>query len=248
MSQRPLRRGNWSVQELERLRALLPRRGVEGTAALLRRSPASVLKKALSLLRVPPRRGDWTESDDLQLRLSWGAVEPRLLGPMLGRPTAEVRRRAALLRANVRAGSWTPAELKLLKDLYGTRDDRDLEVCLQRTEREIGAVARRLCLAKDKRYLASTAAGTSPRAAGERAARRARMPRWNRAEIERLCAIYPDHDNLTVARELGRTVTSVANKANQLGLRKSHALLAAIGRTNISIRYRQRRDAVADGG
>ena len=36
MTARGLRRGNWSVQELERLRLLLPQRGVEGTAALLR--------------------------------------------------------------------------------------------------------------------------------------------------------------------------------------------------------------------
>lgn len=247
MSQRPLRRGNWSVQELERLRGLLPRRGVEATAGLLRRSPESVLKKALSLLRVPPRRGDWTEGDDRLLRLSWGAVDARLLGPMLGRPTAEVRRRAAQLRAQPRVGAWSPAEQKLLKQLYGTRDDRDLEVCLQRPEREIAAVAQRLCLAKDKRYLARWS-GPSPRPASEARERRARMPRWTAAEIQRLRAVYPDHDNLTVARQLGRSVTSVANKANQLGLKKSSAVLAAIGRTNISIRYGTRRDAVADGG
>ena len=53
MSDRPLRRGNWSVQELERLRLLLPHRGVAQTAALLRRSPDSVQRKALALLRTP---------------------------------------------------------------------------------------------------------------------------------------------------------------------------------------------------
>jgi len=42
MSGRNLRRGNWSVQELERLRHLLPRRGVDDAARLLRRSPESV--------------------------------------------------------------------------------------------------------------------------------------------------------------------------------------------------------------
>ena len=76
MSQQPLRRGNWSVQELERLRALLPQRGVEHTASLLRRSPQSVQKKAHELLRVPPRVGPWTKADDELLRRCWGAVEP----------------------------------------------------------------------------------------------------------------------------------------------------------------------------
>jgi hypothetical protein len=63
------------------------------------------------------------------------------------------------------------------------------------------------------------------------------MPRWSPAETERLRALYPDRDNLTVAKELGRTVTSVANKANQLGLKKSPGLLADIGRANVGVRY-----------
>ncbi|MGK0519337.1 MAG: hypothetical protein ACJAUC_002037, partial [Planctomycetota bacterium] len=102
-----MRRGNWSVQELERLRLLLPHRGVEQTAALLRRSPDSVQRKALDLLRVTPRKGDWTDSDDWQLRQAWGAVELRLLAPMLGRPANEVRLRAAELRSRLKSGSWT---------------------------------------------------------------------------------------------------------------------------------------------
>ena len=117
MSQQRLRRGNWSVQEMERLRLLLPNRGVEQTALLLRRSPDSVLRKALDLLRVPPRRGAWTESDDWQLRQAWGAVEIRLLAPMLGRPSSEVRQRAGQLRQHRSQGDWTRAELQLLKKL-----------------------------------------------------------------------------------------------------------------------------------
>ncbi|HEB54448.1 MAG TPA: hypothetical protein ENI87_14445 [bacterium] len=232
MSQRRLRRGNWSVQELERLRQLLPQRGVEQTAALLRRTPQSVQRKALDILRMPRRHGAWTDSDDWQLRLAWGALEPPLLAPLLGRPTAEVRARAAELRRNVRTGPWTRAELRLLKKLYGTRLDADLEVCLQRSRAEIAAAATRLCLAKDKRFRAA-------QERGERAAapRRAVMPRWSAGEVERLRELYPHHDNLTVARALGRSVTSVANKAHQLGIKKSAALLADIGRSNISCRY-----------
>ncbi|MFM1872756.1 MAG: hypothetical protein RL398_2178 [Planctomycetota bacterium] len=231
MKPRGLRRGNWSVTELERLRELLPRRGVADLARLLRRSPESIARKALAHLRVPARRGPWAPAEDESLRLAWGAVEPRLLGPMLGRSGADVVRRAAELRSQVRTGPWERSELLALKDLYGTRSDEDLEVALARPSAEIAARAAELCLAKDKRF-AARAAGR-PGTDGDRT----RMPRWSVAEVERLRQIYSDADNLEVARALGRTVTSVANKANQLGLKKSSALLAQIGRKNVTLRY-----------
>jgi hypothetical protein len=234
VNERRLRVGNWSVQELERLRQLLPRRGVEATALLLRRSPAAVQRKALQLLRVPPRRGAWTESDDSRLRESWGAVDARLLAPMLGRSQAELRKRAVDLRARLRSGPWSRADVQALKDLYGTRTDDDLEVALQRPRAEIAAKARLLCLAKDKRFTAHAANHAA--APADLPARRP-MPRWTHAEVERLRALYADRDNLAVARELGRTVASIANKANLLGLKKSHTVLADIGRTNIKARY-----------
>lgn len=224
-----LRRGNWSVQELERLRHLLPRRGVDGTAALLRRSAESVRHRAVWLFRQEPRRSGWTDADDRMLRLAWGAVEPRLLCVMVGRPLAEVQRRAAELRRQPLTGAWTRAEDRALKALYGTRADADLEVCLLRPAAAIAAAARRLCLSKDKRF---AKARRRPTAAGPR------MPRWTTAQVEQLRALYADLDNLEVARRLGRSVTSVANKAWQLGLKKSAALLARIGRDNIAVRHR----------
>lgn len=234
---RGLRRGNWSVQELERLRQLLPRRGVVAMAALLRRTADSVQRKALELLRVPARRGDWTESDDAVLREAWGAVDVRLLAAMTGRSPGEVRRRSLELRSRLRSGRWQREEQQRLKDLFGTRRDADLEVCLQRAEADIVAMAGAMCLAKDKRFTAQEAAGHRPSDAVPAASLRPRMPRWNAADVERLRALYADHDNLTVARLLGRSVTGVANKANQLGLKKSPALLAAIGRINVAVRH-----------
>lgn len=238
MSDRQLRRGNWSVQELERLRQLLPRRGVADTALLLRRSAESVHKKALDLLKVPSRRGAWTGSDDERLRESWGAVEPRLLGPLLGRQPADVVRRAAELRSRQRQGPWSRAELQLLKDVYGTRRDDDLEVVLQRPRAEIERMAGSLCLAKDKRFAAQAERRV---AGGERGspASRHRMPRWQTGEVALLLQIYPELDNLEVARRLGRSVTSVANKAHQLGLHKDAELLSRIGRANVGWRYGQ---------
>ena len=235
MTDRPLRSGNWSVQELERLRLLLPRRGVAQTALLLRRSEACIQKKAGELLRVPMRRGAWTASDDGRLRESWGAVEPRLLGTMLGRSAVDVRKRAVELRARLLSGGeWSRAETRLLKDVYGTRSDDDLEVVLLRPRAEIAEMARRLCLAKDKRFSALVAraavSGNGTKPARE-------MPRWAPADVDKLRAIYADRDNLTVARLLGRTVAGIANKANQLGLKKSPGTLARIGRTNVGLRY-----------
>lgn len=248
MTPRPLRRGNWSVQELERLRQLLPARGVPTTARLLRRSAESVERKAAELLRVPPRRGDWTASDDQVLQDAWGAVDARLLATMLGRPPQDVRKRAGELRERPLDGAWTQPERLRLKRLYGTRSDADLEVCLRRPAAEVRAMAQSLCLAKDKRFAAAAALAAAATAADEVRAladRPTRMPRWAPGEVERLRAIYPDRDNLAVAQALGRTVTSVANKANQLGLRKSQLLLADIGRANVSLRYRSADAALA---
>jgi len=245
VTDRALRRGNWSVQELERLRQLLPRRGVADTALLLRRTESSVFRKALRLLRVPLRRGAWTASDDTRLRECWGAVDARLLGPMLGRPLADVRKRVVELRARLRTGSWSPDERQLLKELYGTRSDDDLEIALGRPRDDVVAKARELCLAKDKRFRAhSNAAGVAlvmgePSAGAEKFPR-SEMPRWTHEQVEKLRALYADRDNLAVAREIGRTVASVANKANLLGLKKCPQLLADIGRANVAFRYRER--------
>lgn len=241
MSPRPLRRGNWSVQELARLRQLLPWRGVAATALLLRRSPESVERKAVELLRVPARRGAFAAAEDQLLRDAWGALDARLIGLLSGRTPAEVRARAADLRAQPRAGPWSSTERLRLKRLFGTRSDLDLEVCMHRRVDDLLAMARALCLAKDKRH-AAAARLVAPDARG--GAARTRMPRWSPAEVERLRELYAAHDNLTVAQALGRTVTSVANKANQLGLHKGAAVLAAIGRSNVA---RRRPRARTDG-
>lgn len=230
------RRGNWAVQELERLRQLVPRRGIADTALLLRRSEASVLRKAQQLLRVPARRGPWTASDDGRLRESWGVLDLRLLALVLGRTPADVKRRADELRMRLRTGVWTRDELQGLKDLFGTRSDDDLEIALGRSRDDVRAMARQFCLAKDKRFAAHAARGRSSTGTRSRQVC-SDMPRWTAAQVDRLQALYADRDNLTVARLLGRSVASVANKANQLGLRKSADLLAQIGRANVATRY-----------
>lgn len=228
MTARGLRQGAWTVQELGRLRHLLPWRGVEGAAGLLRRTPDSVRRRAAQLLAAPPRRGEWTRADDETLRVAWGALEPRLIATMLGRQAADVLRRAGALRAQRRAGPWSHDEDRLLKRIFGTRSTRELEVCLQRSQTEVERRAAELCLHKDKRYLRAAAAESG-----------ARAPRWTAREVEQLRALYPDRENLEVARAMGRSVVSVANKAWQLGLQKGRKTRERIGRNNVAFRFRQ---------
>lgn len=225
MTRRSLRRGNWSVQEVQRLRRLLPDRGLEECARLLRRSVASVRARALLVLTADPRRDAWIDAEDQLLRRAWGMLEPRLLAAMIGRPVAEVRRRAAVLRGTVRTGAWTREELQRLRRVHGSRSTADLELCLARPGTEIEDMAALLCLAKDKR--------SGDRVPGARC----RMPRWTPQQMAELSRIYPDLDNLEVARRLGRSVLSVANKAHQLGLRKTSAMLGTIGRRNVRVRH-----------
>jgi hypothetical protein len=211
------RRGSWSVLELARLRELYPRSRLDTIARLLRRSPESVRRRAVHLFRRPPRRGPWTPDEDGTLRIGWGAVELRDLAIVLARPQRDVRQRAEELRARRSIGPWRPDEERALRRWYGARSDRDLEVCLSRPAHEITAMAARLCLRKDKRV------------AGEVGAREA-MPRWSPVDVARLVTLYPDHENVVVARLLARSVASVANKASQLRLRKRDELREQLGR------------------
>lgn len=233
MTRRSLRRGNWSVQEVQRLRRLLPDRGLEECARLLRRSVASVRARALLAMAAEPRRDPWTEPEDELLRRASGMLDPRLLAALLGRSAPEVRRRAAALRQQVRTGAWSREEMQRLRRAYGSRSDADLELCMARPVAEIEDMASVLCLAKDKR------SGT--RVSGARR----RMPRWTPQQMAELSRIYPDLDNLEVARRLGKTVLSVANKAHQLGLRKNSAVLGSIGRRNVRVRHDRGRTAGA---
>lgn len=229
MTLRGLRQGAWTVQELGRLRQLLPWRGVEGAAALLRRTPDSVRRRAAQLLAATPRRGEWTKLDDDALRIAWGALEARLIATMLGRPVAEVTRRAATLRASRTSAPWTHEDDLLLKRVYGTRSVRDLEVCLRRSAADVERRADHLCLHKDKRYLCGATDGGDG----------ARAPRWTEREVQQLRALYAERDNLEIARAMGRSVVSVANKAWQLGLHKGRKARAKIGRANVAHRFRE---------
>lgn len=221
------RRGNWSTQELEKLQSLYPRSEEQQVARLLGRSVESVRRKAEEIFRGPNKRGAWTPQEEETLRKAYGLLKPVALGLVLGRSQRDVRERVRRLRTDLRSGPWANHEQMLLKRVYGTRSDHNLVACLSRPKAEILRMANRLCLSKDKRFLASA------RNHGAQV-----MPRWSPAEVGRLRRLYPYVDNLQIARLLGRSVASVANKANQLRLRKAASLRRRISRRNVATRYR----------
>ena len=63
------------------------------------------------------------------------------------------------------------------------------------------------------------------------------MPRWRADQLAMLRRLYPDHDNTWIAQQLARSVVSVVSKAHALGLAKSAARLAAMGRANVGTRW-----------
>ncbi len=198
-------------------------------ARLLRRSLASVQRMARKLFARDQRVGLWSAAEDLVLRNGFGILSMDSLALILARPEVEISKRIAYFKASLLDGPWDPREELRFKKLYGCRSDADLVVCFSRSLAMIREAAERLCLSKDKKFLSKTGDGAVLQP----------MPRWSREEIITLQRIYPQHDNLEVARQLGRSVASVANKASQLGLRKSSAALQSMGRRNIAVRYRR---------
>ncbi len=219
-----MKRGNWSVPEIERLRVLFPRTSPARTARLLDRSVDSVLRRARQVFAADRRVGPWTETDDRTLREAVGVHDLDTMALLVARAPEDVAARLAELHANQRRGPWLDDELSLLKRLHGTRTTRQLVLVLGRSPLDVERKARELCLGKDK---AAPTSGPT------------RMPRWNAESLARLRELYPTRDNLEIARLLNRTVSSVTNKASQLGLTKGRAALQRMGRRNVRRRWGQ---------
>jgi hypothetical protein len=217
-----VKRGNWSVPEVERLRALFPRTSPARAARLLGRSVDSVLRRARQIFAADRRVGPWSDADDRTLREAVGVHDLDTMALLVARAPEDVAARLAELQTERRRGPWLDDEQALLKRLHGTRTTRHLVLVLGRSPVDVERKARELCLGKDK---AAPTAGPT------------RMPRWNAESLARLRELYPTRDNLEIARELGRTVSSIANKASQLGLSKGRPALQRMGRRNVRRRW-----------
>ncbi len=231
------RSGPWSHAEVERVKRLYGLHSEQEIARRLNRPYASVRRILHEIYdRGERRSGPWSADEVRELRLLLGAAPTEIIARKLRRGPQDVERKVRELQGQIRPRPWTSQEEQELKTLYGSRDTKHLEIIFARPAEQIEAKARELCLAKSKAFLS--------RVAHERV----RMPRWTEEEIDLLARLYPDHDNLEIARRLGRTTKSIVSKAHDLGLKKSPERLRLMGRQNVRRRYDRRRRPRPSGG
>ena len=225
------RRGRWSQAELARLRELYGLRDDRTIARELGRPLASVRKMAETIFAAQePKSGPWSADEVEALKRYLGLNDVPTISRILGRSIQQIEQQLFELGRIQSSGKWSAEEIGEFKKLYGTRTDEDLALIFGRSVKDIRERAKRYCLAKDKAFLRKIS--------GESATR---MPRWADDEIKQLEKLYPDHSNLEIAKILDRSVKSVVSKAHNLGLKKDDDRLKAMGRENVSRRYRRSR-------
>jgi len=222
------RKGPWSTAELERLKRLYGQRPDAQIARELHRSVESVRRMARRTFSGEARLGPWSAAEVQSLKNYLGAAELEVISMILRRSEREVERKIRELQNVHHRGEWSSDDVQDLKRLYGTRADEDLAVILGRPMDDMLAMARTLCLAKDKGFRRRNGAPQPTR-----------MPRWTEGEKKLLAELYSESPNLEIARQLSRSVKSVVSKAHDMGLRKSIERLRDMGRENVQIRYQQ---------
>ena len=173
------------------------------------------------------RTGPWTAAEVVELKRYLGASSTTVIARVLGRSVEEVEKQIAALGRVRLDRSWNREEIVELKRLYGTRTNEDLSRIFSRSVDDIEDTASEYSLAKDKAFIRKLKGEASTR-----------MPRWTADEIVVLKEEYESSSNLELARRLNRSVKSVVSKAHNLGLKKSTERLRAMGRENVSLRYR----------
>ena len=224
------RRGRWSRDDLERLRETYGLVKDELIARELGRSVASVRRMAQSLFSGSVRSGAWSDEDVAQLKRYLGATPISTLARVMRRTVQDVERKVAELAKTRRGSSWSHEEKAKFKRLYGTRTDEHMAAILSRDIESVRAMAKRLCLAKDKSFLRRQNRGEQT----------TRMPRWSTSELALLEKLYPSTSNLEIAQRLDRSVKSVVSKAHHMGLKKDVERLREMGRENVRLRYEER--------
>jgi len=232
--QKPIgrRKGPWAQTEIERIKRLYGIRTDGVIARQLNRSVESVRRMAKRVFSGDARIGPWSAKEVQALKNYLGAASMETVSMILRRTPAEIQRKVKELEGLVKSREWTPEDFQDLKRLYGTRFNSDLVLILGRPEAEIVSKATTLCLSKDKAF---------QRRSGATGA--VKMPRWSPETVKNLKALYPEADNLEIAKTLGRSVKSVVSKAHDLGLKKSPKRLEEMGRENVRIRYDRQAEA-----
>jgi hypothetical protein len=222
----PPRRGAFSISEdgeISRKYGTMP---LTRLAQTLNRNPTSVERRAQRLFQGTPVTGAWTKAETVTLTTMLGTATAEQIGTILRRAPADVRTATARLRSRTkRKKPLIDAELGEFKAVYSSRTDEDLCAMFGVTLEVIAEMAEQQCLQKDKAFLRTQGAAST------------KMPRWTKAEIERLTSIYSDSSNHEIAQRLKRSIKSIVSKAHSLGLKKNPERLRQMGRDNVSKRY-----------
>lgn len=234
-----LKRGNWSSEELIKLRETYGRRPLGQLSRELRRSKIAISQRAAQIFAAPARPGPLDADDDGALREMVGITDVATMAMVLERKPSEIMKRLREWARAERRGRFQAWELRYLKHCFASRPDWAVALVLGRSTAAIKKRARELCLGKDRR-LESVEPEFLAKFIAKVPQPRVRMPRWTQDEVATLSRLYPNRSNLDVAQSLGRSVKSVIAKANEIGLRKTQARLEAMGRENVEIRHRRK--------
>ncbi len=225
------KRGNWSVTDLTKLRALFGRRPIPQLARELRRTEETIRQKAETMFGGRRNPGPCSAEDESALREMVGISDLETMALVLGREVEAVTEVLRTWAGRKRRGRYQRWEIEFLKNFGASRPDWALALVLGR---EIAAVRRKaaeLGLGKDRRLVEVPLPGIEKIVVLEPRPPR-RMPRWSPSEVETLKRLFPETPNLRIARVLGRSISSVVAKANELRLRKSKRRLTEMGREN----------------
>src|SRR5689334_13351028 len=100
-------------------------------------------------------------------------------------------------RGSMKPRKWAPAEEALLRQRYPDTDTHELASLMKRTYRSLKSRAQQLGLRKSEQRF-----------------------EWNEEALSYLRDHYADETNPVIAQRLGASVSCVADKAAELGIRK----------------------------
>lgn len=229
------KRGNWSVEELTKLRASFGRRPISQLVRELKRSEETILHRAQKMFAGDKKSGPWTQEDLDSLREMVGCSELETMALVLGRSKQSVLAKLRALSKEKQKGRFTEDEILFLKTFGPSRPDWALAIAMGRDVAVLRRKAKALGLGKDKRLEEVPIPEMEPivRLAPQP---RPKMPRWSVEDCQILRERYPNVSNLQIAKALNRSVSSIVAKANELRLKKDPLRLEEMGRENAARR------------
>ncbi len=235
-----LKRGNWSVEDLSRLKSQVGRKPLEQLARELKRTPETILLRARQLFPQKTRTGHLSRSEECELRIMVGVADLQTMSLVLRRSQEEILRVLDRWARKDRKGRFQPWEIRHLKQCYPCRPDWALSLVHSRELTTLRKKASELGLGRDKRCESVMIPGFEP-ILEIYPELPVRMPRWSANDVRLLRKLYPTRSNLEISQELDRSVKSIVAKASEVGLKKTRNRLRQMGRENVAVRHGRRR-------